>query len=193
MFDMDGTLLESRRYWFAVVQDASRTFGGPQISWDDYNSTFGQSSADDVAQFFPGTPLDKVDAFYNCALPRHGHHITLMDGVMDVIGALRSRAIPCACVTNSPTAFTVDVLTLLGLRPHFAALACADEVTHPKPAPDLLLLAARRLGVTPENCVMVGDSRFDVMAARAAGIRMVGLHVDADARVSHLSEVLPLL
>jgi len=156
MFDMDGTLLESRRYWFAVVQDASRTFGGPQISWDDYNSTFGQSSADDVAQFFPGTPLDKVDAFYNCALPRHGHHITLMDGVMDVIGALRSRAIPCACVTNSPTAFTVDVLT-------------------------------------PENCVMVGDSRFDVMAARAAGIRMVGLHVDADARVSHLSEVLPLL
>ena len=71
MFDMDGTLLDSRHYWYAVIQDASRSFGGRDVPWEEFLAGFGQSSADDAAQFFLAAPLAQVDAFYNAALPRH--------------------------------------------------------------------------------------------------------------------------
>lgn len=189
LFDMDGTLIDSRRYWFAVIQDASAHFGGRDVAWSEFIETFGQSALDDARQFFPAAPVEKVDAFYNAALPKHGHHIVTMEGALDVVTELKTRDIAVGCVTNSPRVFTMEVLARVGLLPHLRTIVTADDVTHAKPAPDMLLLGAKQMGVTTENCLMVGDSKFDAMAARAARMRFIGLHVDGDARIERLSQV----
>ena len=193
LFDLDGTLIESRDYWYAVLCEASTHFGGRPVARAAFDASFGQASCADVEEFFPGTRVEDLDAFYNGALPRHAHHVTVVEGARDVLQALERANIPAACVTNSPTPFTRAVLDAVGLLPHFSVLACADEVSHPKPAPDLLLLAARRLRVPVEDCTFVGDSRFDVEAGRSAGCRVVGLGIAADVTARSMAEVHALL
>ena len=63
----------------------------------------------------------------------------------------------------------------LGLESAFAAVACADEVAHGKPHPDVFLLAARRMGVAPEGCVAFEDAPIGIEAARRAGMTCVAL------------------
>jgi beta-phosphoglucomutase-like phosphatase (HAD superfamily) len=65
----------------------------------------------------------------------------------------------------------------------------ADVVAHPKPAPDLVEEGLKRLGVGPGAAVLVGDSRYDVAAGRVAGVRVVGLRIDADQRIEKLAEL----
>src|SRR5688572_12200760 len=108
---MDGTLIDSRAYWFAVVQDASRHFGGREITLEEFNRTFGQATADDVKQFFPRATVEAANAFYNASLPRQAHHIKLMDGVARVLEQVRALGLKTACATNSPTPFTEQALT----------------------------------------------------------------------------------
>jgi len=193
LFDLDGTLIESRDYWYAVLCEASTHFGGRPVARAAFDASFGQASCADVEEFFPGTSVAELDAFYNGALPRHAHHVTVVEGAREVLHTLQKASIPSACVTNSPMTFTRAVLDAVGLLPLFQVLACADEVEHPKPAPDLLRLAARRLQVRIEDCVFVGDSRFDVEAGRSAGCRVVGLGIPADETAPSMAEVLALL
>ena len=76
-----------------------------------------------------------------------------------------------------------------GLSRHLAVRATSDRVVHAKPAPDLVLLACRELGVAPAEAVLVGDSRYDREAARAAGAGFVGLGIDGDTRIERLGEL----
>jgi phosphoglycolate phosphatase len=76
---------------------------------------------------------------------------------------------PLVVVTNKPTALAQAVLAAARLLPHVCAVFGADAPGQRKPAPHLLLAAARRLGVVPERLLMVGDGPADVCAARAAG------------------------
>jgi HAD superfamily hydrolase (TIGR01509 family) len=192
-FDLDGTLLDSREYWYVVVREASRYFGGREVSREEFLQSFGQSSAEDAAQFFPKASVAEVDAFYNSALSRFGEHLCEIPGAAGLVTALAASGVRLACVTNSPVAFAEAALQQLSLRSPFHALACADEVETPKPSPQLLLLAAERLEVSIADCIMVGDSRFDVEAARAAGILSVGLEIEADHTVCDLTEASLLL
>ncbi len=189
LLDLDGTLIDSGDYWYAVVCDASVAFGGRPVERAAFDASFGQSSTADVAEFFPTARVADVDAFYNAALARHAHHIRPVEGARALLETLRRHEVPLACVTNSPTAWATAVLRTAALFPFFNALACADEVTAPKPAADLVLLAAHKLGVAHTGCVMVGDSHFDMDAARAAGVRSVGLGVPGDTTVAALRDV----
>jgi HAD superfamily hydrolase (TIGR01509 family) len=193
LFDLDGTLIDSRDYWYAVLCEAAVHFGEGAVDRRAFDASFGQASSADVVEFFPRTRVEDVDAFYNTALPRHVHLVRAASGTAELLRSLKAAAVATACVTNSPSPFTRAVLGALELLSLFDALACADEVAHPKPAPDLVHLAARRLGVPVEACVFVGDSQFDVAAGRAAGCRVVGLGVTADVAAQSMAHVGQLL
>jgi beta-phosphoglucomutase len=82
---------------------------------------------------------------------------------------------PLAVASNAEVANIDLVLKRAGLREHFQAIVDGTCVKHPKPAPDIYLLAARELGVAPENCIVFEDSVVGIQAARAAGTRVVGV------------------
>lgn len=106
-----------------------------------------------------------------------------------LLESLRSRRLPLAVVTNSPTRLAEEILSAAGLAPFFHRIACADQVPRAKPAPDLVLHACRGLEVPSSEAWMVGDSRFDREAARTAGAFFVGLGLDGDARLERLGEL----
>ena len=97
----------------------------------------------------------------------------LYPGVIECLDALRALQIPMACVTNKDSRFTARVLESLGILSYFDVLASGDQFARPKPEPDALLDTAQRLGVAPEDALMVGDSSADAKAARAAGMMLL--------------------
>lgn len=82
--------------------------------------------------------------------------------------------LPKAIVTNKPYDFTVALLEGAGLRAHFNVVFGGDSLAERKPSPLMLTEAARVCGARPARCLMVGDTKFDVMAGRAAGMKTCG-------------------
>ncbi|WP_019894855.1 phosphoglycolate phosphatase [Hydrogenovibrio halophilus] len=91
------------------------------------------------------------------------------DGVIEGLDWLKQQGYRLACVTNKAADFTLPLLKDKGLFDYFEVVVSGDTCAEKKPHPMPLLYAAEQLGVSPENALMIGDSRSDVKAARAAG------------------------
>jgi phosphoglycolate phosphatase len=94
-------------------------------------------------------------------------------GVLEGIHALKAEGYTLACVTNKHSDFTLPLLEKLGVAQFLDYVGCGDQFQHHKPHPEPLLKTAERFGLTPDQCLMVGDSENDVEAARSAGYRIV--------------------
>jgi len=112
----------------------------------------------------------------NVALYREHHvtvmreHTRLMPGARAAVEALKRSGRLLAVCSNKKVAFTRALLDSLGLAPFFDVVLGPDDVPRPKPAPDMLLTALRRLGVSADEALYVGDMDVDVQTARAAGL-----------------------
>jgi HAD superfamily hydrolase (TIGR01509 family) len=94
-------------------------------------------------------------------------------GVEDLLDLIGRRGTPIALATSTARHLTLRQLGAAGLLDRFGAMATGDEVVNGKPAPDIYLLAARRLGVDPASCVALEDSEPGVEAASRAGMRVI--------------------
>lgn len=98
----------------------------------------------------------------------------LYDGVLEGLDFLQScEGLKIGCVTNKAEQFTLPLLTDLGIVDRFEIIVSGDSLPEKKPHPMPLLHAAEKLGVKPEDSVMIGDSKSDVKAARAAGFQII--------------------
>jgi HAD superfamily hydrolase (TIGR01509 family) len=121
-----------------------------------------------------------------------------MRGVPELLAALRDANIAIAIASSAPARWVVSAVERLGIRPSFAAVVTGDEVAHRKPAPDVYLEAARRLGVDPARSIAIEDSNPGLAAARAAGMKTVAIPhwlterhdlSGADLTVAHAGEL----
>jgi HAD superfamily hydrolase (TIGR01509 family) len=194
LFDMDGVLVKSDETWFRCVEEAGVRFRqGRPVTREEFFPTFGQGTAADVAVFGLDCTPAQLDAFYAEAFLRYLDTMWINPDAAPLLSDLARRGIARAVVTNTVGPLTTEILTRAGLLAHFSVRATSDRVAHAKPAPDLVLLACRELGVAPERAWMVGDSRYDRGAAQAAGVRFVGLGLDGDLRIEALGELGPRL
>jgi beta-phosphoglucomutase len=95
-------------------------------------------------------------------------------GIPRVLAQLHDAGIACALATAAGRKRTLESLKLLGIRQYFSVVITGDDVRNPKPAPDIFLLAARKIGVGPEDSVVVEDSVAGAQAAVAGGMKCVG-------------------
>ena len=121
-----------------------------------------------------------------------------MRGVPELLAALREASIPTAIASSAPARWVVGAVARLGIGPLFGAVVTGDEVAHRKPAPDVYLEAARRLGADPARSVAIEDSAPGIIAARAAGMKAVAIPhwlterhdlTGADLTVAHAGEL----
>ena len=98
-----------------------------------------------------------------------------MRGIRELLDALRGAGIPAAVASSAPARWVVGAIEGLGIRPLFSAVVTGDEVARRKPAPDVYLEAARRLGVDPARSIAIEDSGPGVTAARAAGMFAIAI------------------
>nr|MBX5480769.1 HAD-IA family hydrolase [Myxococcaceae bacterium] len=193
LFDMDGVLVRSFEVWFRVVEEAGRRFRGRAISREEFTPTFGQGTAADVPAFGLSCTTEELDRFYAEEFTRHLDQIWVDPHAVPALTGLRARGVRVGLVTNTVQVLTEAILTSAGLRGHLDAISCADMVARAKPAPDLVQHALTALGVSAAEAWMVGDSKYDREAARAAGVHFVGYGIDGDRRVETLTGLLDLV
>lgn len=199
IFDMDGTLLETERLVIEAGLTAMTAHGLPKRR-DVLEQLVGTVADESMfllrAAFGPEFDQTAFEATWECefsTLLESG--IPLRPGVRDLLAHLDAIVMPRALATNSRTSAARVHLARAGIAAHFPArhIHGRDQVARPKPAPDLFLLAAQTLGVSPADCLVFEDSDPGAEAAVAAGMTVVLVPDQRKPRFNHAHHVAPSL
>ncbi len=179
IFDCDGTLADTMPGHFAAWVAALRA-GGGDITEERFYSLAGVTSAAiiEILNTEHGYTLDipetveRKEAMYVDSL----HDIKEITAVADIARAFHGK-VPMAVASGGLRDVVHATLDTIGLRPLFDAVVTAEDVTHGKPAPDIFLKAAEMLGVSPADCIVYEDGDPGIVAAQAAGMRVVDVRV----------------
>ena len=191
LWDLDGTIVDSEEYHWQAWRDTMASEGRP-ITHAEFLSTFGWRN-DAILPLFLGdraTPSeierigDAKEEHYR-ALVRAGG-LTPLPGAAEWIERLHKEGWREAIATSAPRANLECVLDVLRLGDAFDAFVSAEDVTHGKPAPDVFLSAAAKLGADPKNCIVVEDADAGVEAGKRAGMRTVGVSRNGKARAADI-------
>jgi HAD superfamily hydrolase (TIGR01509 family) len=177
IFDMDGTLIDSEAVYILGMQDAARTLGlALPLALCHAMVGVPSKECNEMLQEHYGAGFDLAEfrGHFSTSVQRQmSERVPIKAGVIELLDFLAAEGLPLAIATSAGRATAERNLGRAGLLDRFAALATRDDVEHPKPAPDLYLEAARRLGVAPAHCVAFEDSSIGVIAAHAADMRTV--------------------
>jgi len=188
LFDLDGVLIDSYEVWLRLMNAAAADLGYPEISREAFHGCWGQGMQADQEKFFPRHSISEVERYYDAHFADHLDHLRISPHVPAVFAGLHSRKIPSAVITNTPSALAGDLVARAGATPN--SVVGGDDVAHAKPAPDMVLYACELLRVPVEAALVVGDSRYDRDAARAAGVAFAGLGIEGDISLGSLDELL---
>ena len=177
IFDMDGVLIDSEPLHFEAC-NLILTRHGPALTEEENQSFLGWNESSfwrEIVKRFslPGTVEGYTMERRRIFVQLLENRLPLLPGVKPFIHRLLSRGLKLAVASSSDGELIQQILAMSGLSPLFSALAAGDEVANPKPDPEIFLLAARRLSVTPEACLVFEDSPSGVHAALAAGMEVV--------------------
>ena len=175
VLDMDGLMLDTEPIYKRAWQSAAAEFGY-EISDDYYHSLIGRSNADCevelVQRFGCDFPVAGFRVRWSQLWKMHvkASGLPTKAGLLELLSFLNRHRLPAAVATSSDREFAAYSLRSAGLEGRFQHVITSDQVANGKPAPDIYLESARRLGVTPSHCVAIEDSDAGVMAASAAGL-----------------------
>ena len=178
VFDLDGVLVDSEQVWDAARRDVVALHGG---TWKDSatRDMLGMSSpewsryvVDEL--HVPLTPEQVNAQVVDAMLVRYREALPLLPGAREAVRRLAEDfALGLASSSNREV---IDlVLDQMGVTGCFAASVSSEEVGRGKPAPDVYLEAARRLGVPPDGCTAIEDSENGLRSAHAAGMRVIAI------------------
>lgn len=178
VFDLDGVVVDSEQVWDEVREQLVRERGG---RWHDgaQAAMMGMSSPEWSSYMhdelgLAESPQEINDEVVRRMLERYREDLPLIDGAVDAVHRLAAE-FPLAVASSSNRPLIEAVLDGAGIAELFAAVVSSEEVARGKPAPDVYLEAARRLGVAPERCAAIEDSSNGLRAAHAAGMRVIAI------------------
>jgi phosphoglycolate phosphatase len=177
VFDWDGTLADSTAIIAAAIQAACRDVGEPVP--DDVAARFviGLGLAEALAHVAPALPVERhpeLSSRYRHYFLSRDPEIPLFDGVRELLAELQAKGFMLAVATGKTRVGLDRALAGNALLEQFHATRCADE-SRPKPHPDMLLHLMEKLGISPGETLMIGDTTHDLELARAAGVDAVAV------------------
>lgn len=197
LFDMDGLMVDTeplaRLAWERVMKPYEVTMTDAL-----YSLMLGRRTVESAQlvldEFHLPVPLDVLVA------RKTGEYLLILEagvpvmpGLWEILDGVETLGLPWAVATSTPRPVAEIVLGKLNLTGRYGALACGGEVAHGKPAPDIFLLAAERLGVPPNLCLALEDSAAGCVAAAAAGMRVVvvGMTIQLESSEPTRDEAFP--
>lgn len=180
IFDMDGLLIDSEPFWRRAHIDVLGKYGFV-VTEDDVRAAAGKRTGDQVdiwQQRFGWTAPSNAQVSQE--IVSHVSdliHINgeALPGVYSLIELLNVHSVPMAVASSSAPQLIDVVLDRLDIKKYMRFAHSAENEANGKPAPDVFLSTARRLGVEPSNCVVFEDSLNGVRAAKAAGMKCIGV------------------
>ena len=178
LWDMDGTIVDTEPYWIAAEHEVVEMHGGTW-SLEHGKAVVGKDLLDTGAYVrdngpVPLTPHEIVDLLLDRVIASVRREIPWRPGARDLLAGCREAGLPAALVTMSWRRFALEVVEALPPG-SFDEVVVGDDVAHGKPHPEPYLLAARRLGVDPADCIAIEDSPTGVASAHAAGCTVLAV------------------
>jgi len=179
IWDMDGVIADTGTYHCRSWQQAFKK-QGINFTEEDFQHIFGQRN-DTIIRKTLGRPLTQaeVDAivqdkeeFFRQTVKQN---LKLFPGVIDLLKTLQENRIGSAIASSAPMENIRLILGGLGLEGYFQAIVYGREVTEGKPSPQGYLLAAQKLGVEPQNCIVIEDAVAGVTGAKRAGMHCIAV------------------
>jgi HAD superfamily hydrolase (TIGR01509 family) len=178
IFDLDGVLLQTEEIWDEVREALARERGG-RYDEEAQRAMMGMSSLewslfmhDELG--IPDAPQDISAEVVRRMEARYRERLPLIEGAREAVERLGARW-PLGLASSSNRPLIDAVLELAGLAESFRVTVSSEEVERGKPAPDVYLEAARRLGVDPSRCAAIEDSHNGIRSAKAAGMRVLAI------------------
>ena len=180
IFDWDGVVIDSsaqhERSWEILSEEISKPLpaGHFKLGFGKKNEVNipgileWASDADEIRRLG-----DRKEEIYRGLVRESGVHV--LPGARELLAALGEEAIPAAVGSSTPRENLNAIFAATGLRDYFQAVVCGDDVTNGKPAPDVFLLAANRLGLEAHECLVIEDAHVGIEAARRAGMRVLAV------------------
>lgn len=178
---MDGTLVDNIKIHFLAFAEMSKRYNIVAETGGDFSHLNGRGNEDIITALFPawlieqkgveGLGREKEEVYREIYAPI----IEPTNGLVPFLERLRAEGFICAVGSSGPRENVDFVLDKCGIRDYFEVLISGDMVTRCKPDPEIFLMAASRLGLQPEECVVFEDSVSGVAAARAAGMKVVAV------------------
>lgn len=190
LFDCDGVLVDSEKLMSVVFAGMLTEIGLPYTPADTIRTFMGRSMVScmqiveqQLGRAAPGDFLRELDVRAYDAFERD---LEAVPGVESLLDLLDVHGIPYAVASSGSHDKMRKTLGITGLLPRVTGrITSATEVAHGKPSPDVFLLAAERLGVPPDECLVIEDSLLGIQAALAASMRVIGYAAMTDADAMH--------
>lgn len=179
IFDMDGVIIDSEPIHFEVDIQTMKDFGC-SISKEELNKYVGTTNEYMFTDIKNKYKLDKsVEEIinYRCELAKRKvieSDLAPIEGIIDLLKNLKEKNIIAAIASSSPRDFIEVVVSKFELEDYFSCILSGEEVENGKPAPDIYVETAKKLGIVPEECIVIEDSKNGVMAAKEAGMKCIG-------------------
>ena len=181
IFDMDGVILDSERVYQEIEREMFVELNIP-VSREEHGKFTGTAERT-MWQYMKNRYGFKEDTselvhqervrFLSRLSSPPG--IPPMEGIKELLKELSNRSIPLLIASSSSREIIEAVVLQLGISEYFTGIVSGDEVEETKPSPDIFIKASKLINIPPEHCVVIEDSENGVRAARAAGMRVVGL------------------
>jgi beta-phosphoglucomutase len=188
---LDGTLVDSEEFHWLSWRDTLKP-EGVELTYPQFLASFGQRNDRILTGWLgEGTHADRIRRIGDAKETEyrrlaHTRGLKPLPGAKEWLIALRAAGWKQAVASSAPALNVKTMLDVLKLDALLDAVVTAEDVTHGKPAPDVFLAAAAKVGVVPSRCVVVEDAAAGVEAGRRAGMRTIGvvkngeLHADVD-------------
>jgi phosphoglycolate phosphatase len=171
LFDFDGTLADSYAAIASSVNHVRAKRGLPALAEDEVKKYVGRGADYLLTQTVPGGDLATDLARYRAHHPSVMAGLTrLLPGAAELLAALRRDGKRIGLCSNKPRIFSQQLLRSLDVAEYFEVVLGPEDVPSPKPAPDMLLCALRRLALPAAQVLYVGDMTVDIQTAHAAGV-----------------------
>jgi pyrophosphatase PpaX len=177
LFDLDGTLVDSIELIVAAAMNAFASRPGPAPSEAEIRNTIGRPLP---TTFGPWLVDDNdlpflIAKYREYQLEHHDRLTNAYDGIVDAVAGLDAAGCPMGIVTSKVGFMAERALEHTGLARYMRCIIASDSTARHKPEPEPVLMALERLGSSPGDAMYVGDSPYDMQAARAAGVHALGV------------------
>lgn len=174
IFDLDGTLLDSKKTILRCLNTTLAEQGFGTFADEDLYSLIGMDLMEILA--LKGANRQEIAARYTeIQLESYMDDMKVYSGVFELLEKLKNAEYKIAAITMRRGTIAREVLSGFGLVKYFDEVIGADEVSAPKPSGNHALAVCERLSVSPDSCIVVGDSKYDMLSGKSAGCTVIGV------------------